>query len=121
MRELATQSANDTNTTSDRDEIQKEINSLTSEINRIGNTTEFNTQKLLNGSKDVATKAVDAAEAKDAVAGEYTIEFSDISSTANAEITIAGEKFTVKAATPDTDAGEFTNVAELVTALKANI
>ncbi|MFJ7848230.1 flagellin [Peribacillus sp. NPDC097224] len=58
MRELATQSANDTNTTSDRGEIQKEINSLTSEINRIGNTTEFNTQKLLNGSKDSATAAV---------------------------------------------------------------
>ncbi|MEY9869984.1 flagellin [Peribacillus sp. B2I2] len=52
MRELATQAATDTNTTEDRGEIQKEINSLTSEINRIGNTTEFNTQKLLNGSKD---------------------------------------------------------------------
>jgi len=49
MKELATQAANDTNTTSDRGEIQKEINQLTSEINRIGNTTEFNTQKLLNG------------------------------------------------------------------------
>lgn len=51
MRELATQAANDTNTDTDRSEIQKEINQLTSEINRIGNTTEFNTQKLLNGSK----------------------------------------------------------------------
>lgn len=55
MRELANQAANDTNTTSDRGEIQKEINSLTSEINRIGNTTEFNTQKLLNGEKDSTT------------------------------------------------------------------
>ena len=36
-------------TDDDRKEIQKEINQLTSEINRIGNTTEFNTQKLLNG------------------------------------------------------------------------
>ncbi|MFS0658041.1 flagellin [Niallia alba] len=52
MRELATQAANDTNTTSDRDEIQKEINQLTSEVNRIGNTTEFNTKKLLNGGKE---------------------------------------------------------------------
>ncbi|MFY0805290.1 flagellin [Peribacillus frigoritolerans] len=52
MRELATQASTDTNTTSDRGEIQKEMDSLTSEINRIGNTTEFNTQKLLNGSKD---------------------------------------------------------------------
>ena len=49
MRELAVQSSNDTNTDDDREEIQKEINQLTSEINRIGNTTEFNTQKLLNG------------------------------------------------------------------------
>jgi len=50
MRELATQAANDTNVDADRSEIQKEINQLTSEINRIGNTTEFNTQKLLNTS-----------------------------------------------------------------------
>ncbi|MHC8517595.1 flagellin Hag [Sporosarcina sp. ITBMC105] len=49
MRELAVQASNDTNVTSDRGEIQKEINSLTSEINRIANTTEFNTQKLTNG------------------------------------------------------------------------
>jgi flagellin len=51
MRELAVQASTDTNTASDRGEIQKEINQLTSEINRIGNTTEFNTQKLLNGDK----------------------------------------------------------------------
>ena len=50
MRELAVQAGNDTNTTTDRGEIQKEINSLTSEINRVGNTTEFNKQKLLNAS-----------------------------------------------------------------------
>ncbi|MFS0821623.1 flagellin [Bacillus sp. 1P02SD] len=51
MRELAVQSSNDTNTASDREEIQKEINQLTTEIDRIANTTEFNTQKLLDGSK----------------------------------------------------------------------
>lgn len=55
MKELATQAANDTNVGVDRNEIQKEINQLTSEINRIGNTTEFNTQKLLNGGGSVAT------------------------------------------------------------------
>ncbi len=49
MRELATQAANDTNIGSDRQEIQKEMNQLTSEINRIGNNTEFNTQKVLKG------------------------------------------------------------------------
>lgn len=49
MRELANQAANDTNVGVDRNEIQKEINQLSSEINRIGNTTEFNTQSLLKG------------------------------------------------------------------------
>lgn len=55
MRELATQASNDTNTADDREQIQKEMNQLTSEINRIGNTTEFNTQKLLDGSKSANT------------------------------------------------------------------
>ena len=50
MRELAVQASNDTNVGADRTEIQKEINQLNSEINRIADTTEFNTQKLLNGS-----------------------------------------------------------------------
>lgn len=50
MKELSTQAANGTNTDDDRAEIQKEVNQLTSEINRIGNTTEFNTKKLLQGS-----------------------------------------------------------------------
>ncbi|OMC89153.1 flagellin [Viridibacillus sp. FSL H7-0596] len=50
MRELAVQSANDTNVTSDRAALQLEINSLSEEITRIANNTEFNTQKLLNGS-----------------------------------------------------------------------
>ncbi|NEU30254.1 flagellin [bacterium LRH843] len=52
MRELATQASNDTNVEVDRVEIQKEMNQLSSEINRIGNTTEFNTQKILNGGMD---------------------------------------------------------------------
>jgi flagellin len=51
MRELSVQSANDTNVSIDRTSIQQELTQLTSEINRIGNTTEFNTQALLNGDK----------------------------------------------------------------------
>ncbi|TEB15537.1 A-type flagellin [Pelotomaculum sp. FP] len=50
MRELADQSANDTLTATDRAEIQKEVNQLTEELGRIGNTTEFNTKSLLDGS-----------------------------------------------------------------------
>ena len=49
MNELATQAANDTNTTSDRNAIQAEIDALTSEIDRVASTTQFNTQNLLSG------------------------------------------------------------------------
>ncbi|MBO8167963.1 MAG: flagellin [Thermoanaerobacteraceae bacterium] len=49
MRELAVQAASDTNTAADRAELQKEVDQLAQEIARIGDTTEFNTQKLLNG------------------------------------------------------------------------
>lgn len=50
MRELAVQSANDTNVDADRSEIQKEVTQLTSELDRISTDTEFNTKKLLDGS-----------------------------------------------------------------------
>ncbi|MEW6172110.1 MAG: flagellin [Bacillota bacterium] len=50
MRELAVQSANDTNTTADRQQIQQEVTQLITEINRIASNTEFNTQKLLDGT-----------------------------------------------------------------------
>ena len=49
MNELATQAANDTNVTADRKAIQSEIDQLTSEIDRIQETTQFNTQNLLDG------------------------------------------------------------------------
>lgn len=50
MNELATQAANDTNTSADRGAIQDEIDQLTSEINRIASTTAFNTQNLIDGT-----------------------------------------------------------------------
>ncbi len=50
MNELATQAANDTNTSSDRTAVQKEIDALTSELSRIAATTQFNTMNLLSGS-----------------------------------------------------------------------
>jgi flagellin len=55
MRELAVQASSDTNTADDRAEIQKEIDQLTQEVDRIGNTTEFNTKKLLNGGAGITT------------------------------------------------------------------
>ena len=95
MRELAVQAGNDTNTTSDREEIQKEIDALTEEVDRIANNTEFNTQKLLNGNK--TGKAGD--EVKAAVAekkGTFEIVLGNAIAN-NDEITIDGK--TIKIAT----------------------
>ncbi len=50
MNELAIQSANGTNAESDREMIQKEIDQLVGEIDRIASTTQFNAQSLLDGS-----------------------------------------------------------------------
>ncbi len=50
LRELAVQGSNDTLTSSDRSNIQMEINQLLQEIDRFSGTTEFNTHKLLSGS-----------------------------------------------------------------------
>ena len=49
MNELATQAANDTNTSTDRKAIQQELTQLTSELDRIYSTTQFNTMNLLDG------------------------------------------------------------------------
>ena len=76
MRELAVQASNDTNTTSDREEIQKEINALTEEVDRIANNTEFNTQKLLNGSKSGEEGDL-VREEVTAVKGKFKIDLAD--------------------------------------------
>lgn len=85
MRELSVQGANDTNVTADRSAIQEELNELRKEIDRIGDTTEFNTQKLLKGNlggtvdQNAATttvlgvQGVASAETSGATAGTYTI------------------------------------------------
>ena len=50
MRELSVQAANDTYTYQDRQDLQKEVNQLVSEINRIAHTTQFNNLFLMQGS-----------------------------------------------------------------------
>lgn len=79
MRELAVQAANGTYTTNDRVELQKEVEQLKSEINRISAATEFNTKKLLNGDGTALWSASDnkiSALIRSRVAeGNYEISF----------------------------------------------
>jgi len=60
MRELSVQSANDTNSSSNRESIQKEVDQLHSELDRIASTTEFNGTKLLDGSAGETTLQIGA-------------------------------------------------------------
>jgi len=76
MRELAVQAATDTNTMTDRKELQKEINQLLDEIDRIGNNTEFNTQKLLDGTYSAKKIHIGANEGQnmDITIGDMTTD-----------------------------------------------
>ena len=58
MNELAVQASNGTNSQTDRDAIQSEIDQLTTEIDRVAETTKFNETYLLKGDADGATKDV---------------------------------------------------------------
>ncbi|MBW7876533.1 MAG: hypothetical protein H3C47_11155 [Candidatus Cloacimonetes bacterium] len=79
MRELAIQSMDDALTTNDRLEIQKEVDQLVDEVDRIALTTEFNTKKLLDGSANALVttngQGLKAFQTSDAgmSAGDYDI------------------------------------------------
>ena len=79
MNELATQSANGTNSSTDRQAIQDEIDQLSTEIDRVSETTKFNETYLLkgqNGTTDKYMKAHDAGFAGTLVDGDKTATFS---------------------------------------------
>ena len=104
MRELAIQAANDTNTESDRNEMQKEIDQLTKEITRISTDTEFNTKKLLDGSM--------AASATSGTPGviSYARVVGDVASgvyTATVSVTDAVGAFTSADVATGLEAGDF--------------
>jgi len=73
MRELAVQATSDTNTDDDRTQIQNEIDQLTSEVDRIANTTEFNTKKLLDGSQKGAVSGKAGTAKVDGDFGNSTV------------------------------------------------
>lgn len=61
VRELSVQSANATNSAGDRNALQNEVNQLVAELDRISKSTEFNGQKILDGSFGTANFQVGAS------------------------------------------------------------
>lgn len=86
MRELSVQSTNDTNTQKDREAIQGEVTQLTKEIDRIANTTEFNTKKLLNGDLQGLQGAKAGVLNKEATFANGTVALGAVT---NASVAIA--------------------------------
>lgn len=87
MRELSVQASNDTNTSTDRNEIQKEFNQLNEEVDRIANTTEFNTKKLLTGeigtSVDKGGVVSNVQQTANTKAGTYNITVTSVATAAS--------------------------------------
>jgi len=106
MRELSVQAASDTNTDVDRNQIQLELDQLRDEIDRISRTTEFNTQKLLDGkiesfrgSEDIkvvtggninvkAELSGSVATPGVAVEGTYVVEVGQLSGTVDSALDV---------------------------------
>jgi len=134
MRELAVQGSSDTLNTNDRGQIQKEMDQLVAETDRIGNNTEFNTKKLLNGGANVSgtstgtgmtvvggtgdttvgatvVTTAPAVLATNATATRATAFTSGVTTAASADMTINGTKFTFAVGTTSADVAKTINDA----------
>ena len=98
MNELAVKASNGTNSENDRTYIQNEIDQLTTEIDRVAETTKFNETYLLKGDKD-AVKGYSYSYGTDTKAG------ATFATGKNSTVTGSntGAKITVSAATPADD------------------
>ena len=98
-RELAVQSANDSNSTSDRTSLNSEVSSILSELDRLASTTQFNNRNLLDGTFQNAqfqiganageTVAFSIASVNTADLGAKVLQGNAISSTAYAGLSTA--------------------------------
>ncbi len=102
MNELATQAANGTNSTTDRSAIQDEISQLTTEIDRVAETTKFNETYLLKGdkgTKEVYMKGHDAglngSLTDNATSATFKVAAGALD--AGKSVTIGGKDYTIGA------------------------
>ena len=123
MNELATQSANGTNSTTDRKAIQDEIDQLSTEIDRVSETTKFNEMYLLKGTDGTtATKTLNAHDAGFAGSFDTNQTTFTLDKTLNADdkVTIAGKEYTIAAAGTTGTAANATSSNTNVTVTNGN-
>lgn len=124
VRELAVQSANDTNSSSDRQSLQAEVGSIVAELDRLANTVSFNNKKLLDGTFASAQFQVGAnanqsisfsiGNAQAAYVGAKITQGGSVSSTALGALSSAG--FTLNGVAV-TGLSSATTIEEVITAI----
>ncbi len=101
MNELATQAANGTNSESDRQAIQAEIDQLVTEIDRVAETTKFNETYLLKGDGTKGTKTLNAHDAglkgslADAADDKGKAVFTADALSVGSKVSIGGTEYTI--------------------------
>lgn len=126
MNELATQAANDTNTSSDRTAIQKEIIALASELDRIASTTQFNSMNLLSGSFQKKQLQVGALEGQSISITIKKMSFGALFNVGNESIKTGAEAGGVTLTTTDNikktlNMGSFETAGEAITKIQKAI
>ena len=112
MNELATQAANGTNSESDREAIQNEISQLTTEIDRVAETTKFNETYLLKGTNGTQTNYLKGHDAGVVGTDANNVTFVDgsdkatltVELKAGKSVTIAGKEYNITEGSADTAA-----------------
>jgi flagellin len=109
MNELAVQASNGTNSDTDRGAIQDEISQLTTEIDRVAETTKFNETYLLkggNGTKDVYMNGHDAGLKGTLTDSATTATFKVAAGALDAgkSVTIGGKDYTIGSTLAETKA-----------------
>ena len=93
IRELAVQAGNDTNSTTDRQYLQTEVNSLLKEINRVASQTEYNGATVLDGSRDGALAGINSQKLQIGTNANQDISF-DIKAIDTDTLGLTNEAFT---------------------------
>lgn len=142
MRQLAVQSANDSNVAIDRAAIQQEVTQLTDELDRIAGTTEFNTKKLLDGTfkdnvfhvganqdqnikvtiKEMSAKGLGVRKTEDVSAAAANINElgKSISSLGNSISSLTKQATTLASAAASIKTGSLKELNSILTSAKTN-
>lgn len=119
IRELAVQSANGTNSDSDRKSIQNEVSALSQELDRVANTTQFNGQNVLDGSLTSAQFQVGANSGQTINIGVGSAKATDLGNNALKSATGSGTTLS-QAKVDSTVGGNNITAAETMTITSGN-